>query len=166
MEINFFWIVSQIILSIIIISIIHYIYVFFKDNLTVPKIKDLVKKPKQQYTNIYESLKEAKKEVSVNDNTQSIIHIFNHNYIVDGKKFLEKSIHVELNSDFFKLCVDDNKEHFSEYHFTDSLKTMNDKIDEKTIGMLDLDTERLFNYNQNEPRIGLTWNHNYSDFKI
>ena len=62
MEINFFWIVSQIILSIIIISIIHYIYVFFKDNLTVPKIKDLVKKPKQQYTNIYESLKEAKKE--------------------------------------------------------------------------------------------------------
>ena len=35
---------------------------FFKDNLTVPKIKDLVKKPKQQYTTIYESLKEAKKE--------------------------------------------------------------------------------------------------------
>ena len=37
MEINFFWIVSQIILSIIIIAIIHYIYVFFKDNLTVQK---------------------------------------------------------------------------------------------------------------------------------
>ena len=42
---------------------------------------------------------------------------------------------------------------------------MNDKIDEKTIGMLDLDTERLYNYNQNEPRIGLTWNYNYFDFE-
>ena len=39
-------------------------------------------------------LKEAKKEVSVNDNTQSIIHIFNHNYIVDGKTFLEEPINV------------------------------------------------------------------------
>ena len=43
---------------------------------------------------------------------------------------------------------------------------MNNGIDEKTISMLDLDTEGLYNYNQNEPRIGLTWNRNYSDFKI
>jgi len=97
---------------------------------------------------------------------QKGLTLYKNGDISDGKKFLEKSIHVELNSDFFKLCVDDNKEHFSEYHFTDSLRMMNDEIDEKTIGMLDLDTERLFNYNQNEPRIGLTWNHNYSDFKI
>ena len=31
-------------------------------------------------------LKEAKKEVNLNDNKKSIIHIFNHNYIVDKKK--------------------------------------------------------------------------------
>ncbi len=43
-------------------------------------------------------LREAKKEVSINDNTQSIIHIFNHNYIVDGKKFLEEPINVYADS--------------------------------------------------------------------
>ena len=30
-------------------------------------------------------LKEAKKEVNINDKKRTIIHIFNHNYIVDGK---------------------------------------------------------------------------------
>ena len=39
-------------------------------------------------------LKEAKKELVQNDKNQSIIHIFNHNYIVDGKKFIEEPIGV------------------------------------------------------------------------
>ena len=39
-------------------------------------------------------LKEAKKQVTINDDKQSIIHIFNHNYIVDGKKFIEEPIDV------------------------------------------------------------------------
>jgi len=39
-------------------------------------------------------LKEAKKQVNLNDKKQSIIHIFNHNYIVDGKTFLEEPIDV------------------------------------------------------------------------
>ena len=39
-------------------------------------------------------LKEAKKQVTLNDSNQSIIHIFNHNYIVDGKKFAEEPIDV------------------------------------------------------------------------
>ena len=39
-------------------------------------------------------LKEAKKQVTHNDTKQSIIHIFNHNYIVDGKTFIEEPIDV------------------------------------------------------------------------
>jgi len=39
-------------------------------------------------------LREAKKQVHLNDKKQSIIHIFNHNYIVDGKTFLEEPIDV------------------------------------------------------------------------
>ena len=39
-------------------------------------------------------LKEAKKQVVLNDNKQSIIHIFNHNYIVDGKTFIEEPIDI------------------------------------------------------------------------
>ena len=52
----FLWIVKQITLSIIIISLIHYLYIFFKQNLTVPKIKDLVNRPEQKYKEIYKSL--------------------------------------------------------------------------------------------------------------
>jgi len=48
-----FSVIKQIILSIILIVIVHYIYVFLKDNLTQPKIKDLVNKPKMKYKEIY-----------------------------------------------------------------------------------------------------------------
>jgi len=43
-------------------------------------------------------LKEAKKQLILNDKKQSIIHIFNHNYIVDGKKFIEEPIDVHADS--------------------------------------------------------------------
>ena len=38
------------------IVIVHYIYIFLKDNLTQPKIKDLVNKPKMKYKEIYKSV--------------------------------------------------------------------------------------------------------------
>jgi cell division protein FtsA len=43
-------------------------------------------------------LKEAKKQLMLNDKNQSIIHIFNHNYIVDGKIFIEEPIDVYANT--------------------------------------------------------------------
>ena len=39
-------------------------------------------------------LREGKKQVNLNDARQSIIHIFNHNYIVDGKTFIEEPINI------------------------------------------------------------------------
>ena len=43
-------------------------------------------------------LKEAKKQLILNDKNQSIIHIFNYNYIVDGKTFVEEPIDVYADS--------------------------------------------------------------------
>ena len=51
-----FWTIQQIILSVVVIACAHYIYVYFKNNLTVPKTKDLVKKPIEQYKEIYQSI--------------------------------------------------------------------------------------------------------------
>jgi hypothetical protein len=48
------------ILSLLFIAIIHTIYIFLKDNLTTPKIKDLVNKPTEQYGEIYKSMKNTK----------------------------------------------------------------------------------------------------------
>ena len=39
-------------------------------------------------------MNEAKKQLVLNDNKQSIVHIFNYNYIVDGKTFIEEPIGV------------------------------------------------------------------------
>ena len=39
-----------------------YLYIFFKNNLTVPKTKDLVKKPTEQYKKIYSSINKPKNE--------------------------------------------------------------------------------------------------------
>lgn len=57
-----FWIIQQTIISIVLIISVHYIYVFFKDNLTIPKTKDLVNKPSEQYKKIYKSLNENKEK--------------------------------------------------------------------------------------------------------
>ena len=58
----FLWILQQTIISIILIVSVHYTYIFFKDNLTIPKTKDLVKKPTEQYNKIYEVIKNKKEE--------------------------------------------------------------------------------------------------------
>lgn len=50
-----FWIIRQVIISFIFIFTAHYIYNYFKKNLTVPKIKDLIKKPIKQYEQIYQT---------------------------------------------------------------------------------------------------------------
>ena len=41
------------IVSIIFIFVLHYLINFFRDNLTVPKIKDLVNAPNKKYENMY-----------------------------------------------------------------------------------------------------------------
>ena len=40
------------IISLILIILIHHLFNFFRDTLTVPKVKDLVKQPQDSYQNI------------------------------------------------------------------------------------------------------------------
>ena len=47
------WTLKQIIISFVLIALVHYIYDFLKNNLTSPKVKDLVNKPNEQYKEIY-----------------------------------------------------------------------------------------------------------------
>ena len=35
------------------IALVHYLYEYFKDTLTVPKVKDCVQKPKEQYKEMF-----------------------------------------------------------------------------------------------------------------
>jgi hypothetical protein len=54
----FAWIFQISVISILFIFLIHHLICFFKNTLTVPKIKDLVKSSSKKYENIYSILKE------------------------------------------------------------------------------------------------------------
>tara|TARA_A100001015_G_C14443026_1_gene501196 strand:- start:89 stop:466 length:378 start_codon:yes stop_codon:yes gene_type:complete len=45
----FFEIIKWAIISLILIILVHYLFNFFKENLTIPKTKDLVTKPLEKY---------------------------------------------------------------------------------------------------------------------
>ena len=79
-----FWIIQQIIISVVLIISIHYIYVFFKQNLTIPQNKRFSKKrPAEQYKKIYTSLK---KEEENKDNMKDELK----NYLKQLTKKKEK----------------------------------------------------------------------------
>jgi len=52
------WIIQISIISLIIIILIHYLFTFFKTNLTIPKVKDLVNKPQKQYEVLFNTMNE------------------------------------------------------------------------------------------------------------
>ena len=56
-----FWVVQVVIVSIVIIFILHNLYMFFKEMLTIPKMKDMVKRPQQKYESLFRELEEFKR---------------------------------------------------------------------------------------------------------
>ena len=50
------WIIQMTALSLCLIAVVHYLYVFFKTTLTVPKVKDLVTRPQKQYDAIFKEI--------------------------------------------------------------------------------------------------------------
>ena len=52
----FFSILKWIVISLTLIFLVHHLYMFLMNTLTVPKIRDLVNKPNQQYQDIYSTM--------------------------------------------------------------------------------------------------------------
>lgn len=57
----------QVLISLIIIMGSHYLYTYFKFNLTTPKIRDLVTKPNEEYKKIYSTIQSKIMPQSDND---------------------------------------------------------------------------------------------------
>jgi len=64
------WIIQSGLISFILIFLIHYLFTFFKENLTVPKVIDLVNKPKEQYEELLRN--NNKEHPTVNATVSSI----------------------------------------------------------------------------------------------
>jgi hypothetical protein len=53
----FFNTIKIIFISLLLIALIHYLYDFFKNTLTVPKVKDLVNKPAKRYDEMFDIIR-------------------------------------------------------------------------------------------------------------
>jgi hypothetical protein len=53
------WIIQMSVISLILIVLVHYLFTFFKTNLTIPKVKDLVNKPRKQYEALFDTMKDT-----------------------------------------------------------------------------------------------------------
>jgi hypothetical protein len=69
-----FWTIQVTLISIILIFLIHHLLVFFKTNLTTPKVKDLVNAPTQKYDAIFNAMNASANSTanSVNINNISL----------------------------------------------------------------------------------------------
>jgi hypothetical protein len=61
-----FWTLQITIISIILIFLVHHLIVFFKSNLTVPKVKDLVNAPVQKYDDIFRTISSNSSSLNTN----------------------------------------------------------------------------------------------------
>lgn len=63
----FFFIIQNVIISLILIVIIHNLYSFFKTTLTTPKIKDLVNGPANTYKDIHDIIQNQSQNNLINN---------------------------------------------------------------------------------------------------
>jgi hypothetical protein len=66
-----FWVVKVVTVSIMIIFLLHNLYIFFKETLTVPKMKDMVKRPQQKYESLFRELEDNRINTNANANANT-----------------------------------------------------------------------------------------------
>ena len=91
----FFNTIKAICIPLLLIALIHYLYSFFKDTLTVPKIKDLVNKPAKRYDEMYDMMDNNKIQGQTNMQGQSMQ---GQNMHVQGQSMQGQTMHVQGQS--------------------------------------------------------------------
>lgn len=64
------WVLQVTVISLCFIAVVHYLYIFFKTTLTVPKVKDLVNRPQQQYEELFKGITNMNMNANSNPNSQ------------------------------------------------------------------------------------------------
>ena len=102
----FYDITLWIITSLILIILIHYLFNFFKDTLTTPKIKDLIQEPLMRYKNIE----------NITNNANNNIGTTSIEEIIDNKDFKnnnENDMKSELKNFFNELKQQNSNNNFT-----------------------------------------------------
>lgn len=87
-----FSIIKTSLFSLLFIALIHHLFIFFKNMLTIPKIKDLVNSPTERYNEILDTLQ---KKSSSNQNQN---HLYNNSENNINKINKEDNMNLELTN--------------------------------------------------------------------
>jgi hypothetical protein len=98
------WIIQMSIISLVLIILVHYLFTFFKTNLTIPKVKDLVNKPQKQYETLFDTIKETSikpRKPTSNDNSNMKNELKNYlKELSDSKKSTNSSLRQNDGNNF------------------------------------------------------------------
>ena len=122
----FFYIIYNIILSVIIIFIIHNIFNYLKNTLTSPKVKDLIYKPKTSYEKINEVInKQSVTDYNIDNNIDSskIINSKHNTFDSEVIKSELKDFFNELNDNIKNKNLD-----LDDYKNLDNYETINNNV--------------------------------------
>jgi hypothetical protein len=90
----FFGIIKWVLISLILILLIHYLYYYLKNTLTVPKVRDLIYKPQMQYNELlkYSEIveEEDKKKNKEEDNNDNKKYLEEDEMSAELKKYVEE----------------------------------------------------------------------------
>jgi hypothetical protein len=93
------WIIQMSVISLILIVLVHYLFTFFKTNLTIPKVKDLVNKPQKQYEALFDTMKDTTIHHRVSDKESTNMNMNDiENVKLDGSKSESISMKNELKN--------------------------------------------------------------------
>jgi hypothetical protein len=56
------WLLQNVVFSISLIVILHYLYIYFKATLTSPRVKDLIHCPKQKYETLFDTIQKGNRD--------------------------------------------------------------------------------------------------------
>ena len=113
------WIIQITVISTVLILLVHHLINFFKSTLTVPKIKDLVNTPLQNYENIYNIIKQNS-NISPNEDYTLIdlLPIAKKDEVSmknELKTFLKKQLHNGTDISALETTSNSNSNSFSLY---------------------------------------------------
>ena len=81
-----FRIVQWVIISLILILLVHHLFLFFKNTLTVPKVKDLIHQPSNMYKEIEETLQSSNNTIKLSSIDNNCNNGNNGNKNIDTKE--------------------------------------------------------------------------------
>ena len=105
------WILQTVVFSIFFIAIIHYLYLFFMNNLTTPIVKDLVHCPSDKYEHMFHIINNSNSNMNSNMISDSLQSNLNSTPIND------------LKYDLSDLIPNDNNNNMPPNNMKDELKS-------------------------------------------